>query len=233
MAADWALRLRGIRYSYRETARNDQVLKGIDLEMRRGECVALLGPSGSGKTTLLNLIAGIDRPDQGEIHVAGQRVDLLQEPDTTLFRRRHIGFIYQFFNLIPTLRVGENVCLSMELNGVSAAKARERSRHLLSLMGLGDRLESFPDQLSGGEQQRVAIARALAHQPALVLADEPTGNLDASTGHQVLKLLTELRHQGDQSLLLVTHNLQVARSADRLLTLRDGLVEAADDMTAW
>jgi ABC-type lipoprotein export system ATPase subunit len=181
-----------------------------------------MGRSGSGKSTLLNLVSGIDRADGGEVAIGGRIVTAMREPERTLFRRAHLGFVYQFFNLIPTLDVEENVRLALELNGVRGAAARRRSAAILTQVGLGDRLRSAVDRLSGGEQQRVAIARALAHEPAVVLADEPTGNLDEETAAQVLRVLLSLTRSRQATLLVVTHDPWVARSADRVLELREG-----------
>jgi len=227
------IRLQGVTRAYREAGKRREVLRGIDLVVHRGECLALLGRSGSGKSTLLNLLGGIDQPDAGEIHIAGERIDRLPEPRRTRFRRRHIGIVYQFFNLIPTLNVAENLRLPLELNGHPQPDIATRTSLLLEQVGLADRSRDFPDQLSGGEQQRVAIARALAHRPLLVLADEPTGNLDAETGRQILDLLTDISRGERQTLVLVTHSLQVAKRADRVLTLERGsLVQGATEM-AW
>ena len=168
--------------SYREGSRDREVLKGVSAIFYRGEFIAILGKSGSGKSTFLNLIAGIDQSDSGEIWLDGRHLTALDEHRRTLFRRQHIGFIYQFFNLIPTLSVMENVVLPLELNGEKTKVAHEKAKDLLVAVGLSNRWETFPDRLSGGEQQRVAIARALVHDPLLVLADEPTGNLDQETG---------------------------------------------------
>jgi putative ABC transport system ATP-binding protein len=213
--------VRGLRRVYREGERRRSVLDGLELRITAGECVALLGRSGSGKSTLLNLISGIDRPDAGVVRVAGHDLTALDERGRTLFRRRHIGFVYQFFNLIPTLTVAENLRLPLELNGL-IDDCGERIAHWLEAVGLADRAASYPDRLSGGEQQRVALARALVHEPALVLADEPTGNLDAETGHQVLDLLGRLVRETGHTLLVVTHAEAVAAAADRVLTLVDG-----------
>jgi len=196
------------------------------MDFRRGEMVALLGPSGSGKSTLLNLVSGIDAPDGGSVEVEGTELTRMGERDRTLFRRRHIGFVFQFFNLLPTLTVEENLLLPFELTGRVGEEERSRARALLERVGLGDRGETFPDRLSGGEQQRVAVARAVVHSPTLVLADEPTGNLDVETGSRVLDLLEELVRKSGTTLLLVTHAPEVASRADRILTLRGGkLVE--------
>ncbi len=212
--------LRGVDRSYREGDRTRVVLHGLDLDVQPGEWVALVGRSGCGKSTLLNLISGIDRPDSGDIRVNGSSITRLTERERTLFRRRNIGFVYQFFNLIPTLTVVENLLLPIELNRLDHARAYE----LLAAVGLEDRHASFPDQLSGGEQQRVAIARALAHDPLLLLADEPTGNLDSTTGDQMLRLMESLARTTRRALLMVTHSYDVARQADRVLTLENGRI---------
>lgn len=211
---------------YREAGEVRSVLTEISLGVMEGECLALVGRSGSGKTTLLNLISGIDLPDAGSINVDGHNLGDLSERERTLFRRQHIGFVFQFFNLIPTLTVAENVALPLELNNHPEAAIRQRVRLLLGKIGLADRERAFPDQLSGGEQQRVAIARALAHEPALVLADEPTGNLDAKTGAHILDLLTGLSDRRGQTLVLVTHSPEVASYASRIVTLNNGKLVA-------
>jgi putative ABC transport system ATP-binding protein len=191
------------------------------------EFVAILGKSGSGKSTLLNLISGIDRVDGGEIWVNGQNLTAMDDLQRTLFRRQNTGFVFQFFNLIPTLTVWENVMLPLELTGSEPQSAREHVASLLSEVGLADRKDTFPDRLSGGEQQRVAIARALVHDPVLVLADEPTGNLDEETGRKVLELLDRLTRQAGKNLIMVTHNPEAARFADRVLILKDGKLTVA------
>jgi putative ABC transport system ATP-binding protein len=195
--------------------------------------VALLGRSGSGKSTLLNLLAGIDRPDTGDVRIMGRSVTTMGEPELTLLRREHIGFIYQFFNLIPTLTVAENLALPLELNGMRAAQRRARVAELLGKVGLEGREGAFPDQLSGGEQQRVAIARAIIHDPALVLADEPTGNLDAQTGHRVLELLSHLFRDEGHTLILVTHSREVSEIADRVLAVEDGHLTEHTQALSW
>ena len=208
--------------SFREGEREHRVLDHADAEFADGEVVAVIGRSGSGKSTLLNLISGIDRPDSGTVRIDGLDVTALTEPHLTLFRRKNIGFVYQFFNLVPTLDVEENVRLVLELNGVRGAQARERSVAILNEVGLGNRLHSLVDTLSGGEQKRVAIARALVHRPPVLLADEPTGNLDEETARQVLPVLLSLTRQRGATLVIVTHDTALARSADRMLELRDG-----------
>lgn len=211
-----------LTHSYREGRETRPILNGIDLQIAEHECIALLGRSGSGKSTLLNMLAGIDTPQEGRIRVMGQDMHKLSERQRTLLRRRHIGFVYQFFNLIPTLNIAENVGLPLELNGYPEEEISRLVGFILSDVGLGNRWAAFPDQLSGGEQQRVAIARALVHNPAIVLADEPTGNLDEETGNQILGMLLGLSKQLRRTLVIVTHSLEVAERADRILTLSDG-----------
>ncbi len=215
------IRLVGLSKAYREGDRQRVVLHNVSAEFGRGEFVALLGRSGSGKSTLLNLISGIDRPDAGEVWVGNQELTALSEHERTLFRRHQIGFIFQFFNLIPTLTVLENVTLPLELGGMPPRAAQAAAEPLLDAVGLLDRSRTYPDQLSGGEQQRVAIARALAHDPMIVLADEPTGNLDEETGRSVLALLDRLTRQMGKNLLMVTHSIEAAAYADRVLRLHD------------
>ena len=199
-----------------------RVLEALDAEVGAGEILAVMGRSGSGKSTLLNLISGIDHADGGSVAIDATEVSALAEPARTLFRRAHIGFVYQFFNLIPTLDVAENVRLVLELNGVRGAAARARTLEMLSAVGLRERATSAVDQLSGGEQQRVAIARALVHSPQLLLADEPTGNLDEETAREVLPLMLSLTRARAATLVMVTHDEQLASIADRVLELREG-----------
>jgi putative ABC transport system ATP-binding protein len=208
--------------SFREGDRVHHVLDGVDLQVASGESIAIMGRSGSGKSTLLNLVSGIDRPERGVVRIDGREVSALTEPARTLFRRAHVGFVYQFFNLIATLDVAENVRLVLELNGVRGAAARERTSAVLERVGLGGRAHSAVDRLSGGEQQRVAIARALVHEPRLLLADEPTGNLDEDSALEVLPLLFSLTRSAGATLLLVTHDAALAARADRVLELREG-----------
>jgi putative ABC transport system ATP-binding protein len=198
------------------------VLDRVSVSIAAASETAIIGRSGCGKSTLLNLISGIDRPDTGRVIFDGVDLGALAEPARTVFRRRRVGFVYQFFNLLPTLNVEENVRLVLSLDGVGSAEARRRSRALLERVGLGDRLHSPVDVLSGGEQQRVALARALVHDPALLLADEPTGNLDEATAAQLAPLLRELARERGATVVLVTHDRQLAAGADRRLTLRDG-----------
>ena len=219
--------------TYREGKQSQAVLQGASLSIAHGEMVALLGRSGSGKSTLLNVISGIDRADSGRVTVDGVDLTGLSERDNTLFRRQHIGFIYQFFNLVPTLTAQENIALVLELNRCSKADIDEKTDRLLRSVDLIDQRDRFPDQLAGGEQQSVAIARALVHSPKLVLADEVTGNLDAETGQRVLALLKELTMLNRTTLVLVTHSLAVAHSADRIVTLEDGLLAERQGDFAW
>jgi len=216
------LTIRQLSRSFREGSRVHHVLDRLDAEVRPAERVAIMGRSGSGKSTLLNLISGIDRPDSGTVEIDGREVSSLGEPARTRFRRAHVGFVYQFFNLIPTLDVAENVRLVLELNGVRGAAARTRSLAALESVGLGSRAHSAVDQLSGGEQQRVAIARALVHEPKLLLADEPTGNLDDQTAGEVLPVLLALTRSRGATLVMVTHDEALAATADRVLELREG-----------
>ena len=198
------------------------VLDRVSVTLAAASETAIIGRSGCGKSTLLNLISGIDRPDSGRVIFDGVDLGALREPARTVFRRRRVGFVYQFFNLLPTLNVEENVRLVLTLDGVGAAQARRRSRAMLEKVGLGDHLQSPVDVLSGGEQQRVALARALVHDPALLLADEPTGNLDEVTAARLAPLLRELARERGATVVLVTHDRQLAAGADRCLTLRDG-----------
>jgi putative ABC transport system ATP-binding protein len=207
---------------YSEGAELRHVLKDAELTIEEGEFVAIRGRSGSGKSTVLNLVAGIDQPTRGEVIVGGASLGRLSPRERTLFRRDQIGFVFQFFNLIPTLSVLENVLLPAELAGVVGA--RERALELLQLVGLADRPRAFPDRLSGGEQQRVAIARALVCHPRLVLADEPTGNLDDATGAAVMELALSATRRAGRTLLLATHSRELAARADRVLTIEGGRI---------
>jgi putative ABC transport system ATP-binding protein len=216
------VRIRDLSRSFQEGERRHDVLKRLCIDFTRGETVALRGRSGSGKSTLLNLISGIDIPDAGNIEVSGRDITGMSEHERTLFRRKHIGFVYQAFNLVPTLSVGDNIRLVLELNGVGRQKADQRIDFLLDAVALGDRASSYPDVLSGGEQQRVAIARALAHEPPLLLADEPTGNLDDRSAEGILQLLDKLVRQAGGTMIIATHSASVADYADRVLELHDG-----------
>jgi len=218
------IRTAGLTRRFAEGNRQHTVLDAVDLDVARGECVAIRGRSGSGKSTLLNLLAGIDAPDAGSVDVSGTRLTELDERRRTLFRRRHIGFVYQAFNLIPTLSVADNIRLVLELNGETRRSSGQRIAELLEAVGLDDRGDSFPDVLSGGEQQRVAIARALAHTPTVVLADEPTGNLDDAAAERVIELLDRLVRQQGGTMLIATHSARVAAFCDRTLRFHAGKV---------
>ncbi|MDX1430376.1 MAG: ABC transporter ATP-binding protein [Rhodothermales bacterium] len=215
--------------SFSEGGDNRRVLDGLDLTIERGELVVLLGRSGAGKSTLLNLVSGLDTPDRGSVVLGGTNLEALSERERTLFRRRHIGFVFQSFNLIPTLTVIENILLPLELNGGVQPEGLRRAAELLERVGLSDREATYPDRLSGGEQQRVAIARALVHEPLLVLADEPTGNLDYRTAKSVMEIYLDLIRENGTTMLIVTHDMDFLDHADRLLEMRDGKVATPDD----
>jgi putative ABC transport system ATP-binding protein len=237
------IQLENLSKSYREAGQTRLILDSLDLQFAAGEFVCLVGKSGSGKSTLLNLISGIDAPSAGHVTIDTGAIDIgvtdmssgpvrltaLSEHDRTLFRRQHIGIVFQFFNLIPTLTVLENVTLPLELAG-GRGDGRQEAAALLERVGLRDRFDTYPDRLSGGEQQRVAIARALVHNPLLILADEPTGNLDEETGEGVLRLLLELTRDMGKTLIMATHALDVAEQADRVLHLIHGKLVGE---TAW
>ncbi|MBC7871304.1 MAG: ABC transporter ATP-binding protein [Chitinophagaceae bacterium] len=210
--------------TYEEGGRTRTVLENVDLNIMTGEFFVMLGKSGSGKSTLLNLISGIDKPDPGggTIILGDTNITALDEKRQTLFRRDHIGIIFQFFNLIPTLTVLENITLPYELRGKSRRESEKPARALLERVGLSSRAETFPDKLSGGEQQRVAIARALVHEPMIVLADEPTGNLDEDNGESVLNLLLELTRDAGKTLVMATHNPEIVPLADRVCRIHEG-----------
>ncbi|HLO33366.1 MAG TPA: ABC transporter ATP-binding protein [Anaerolineales bacterium] len=216
------LRFHDLSKSYYEGNVRRVVLQNAQAEFQPGEITAILGKSGSGKSTLLNLISGIDAPDSGQVWVNGQELTSLSERDRTFFRRAQIGFVFQFFNLIPTLTVGENVSLPLELNHIPRPDVHKKAQDILKSVGLLDRWDTFPEKLSGGEQQRVALARALVHNPLLILADEPTGNLDEETGSQILSLLARLTREQKRTLLIVTHSLEATSQADHVLRLSHG-----------
>ena len=220
------IRLTRVCKTYYEAGRRRDVLDGVSVAFAEGKFIAIQGRSGSGKSTLLNLLAGIDIPDSGEVRIKGKIVNQLNEHQRTMFRRQHIGFVFQAFNLIPTLTVGENLMFPLELNGISFASARDRVNAILTEFSLADRLHSYPDRLSGGEQQRVAIARAIVHNPAIVLADEPTGNVDIETERHILTLLQRLPREHNITVIAATHSPEVANIADTVCRLERGQLTA-------
>ena len=200
-----------------------EVLKGVNLHIAPGEFLAVVGPSGSGKSTLLNLIGGLDKPTEGRVWVAGEEISRMDEEELARWRGRTVGFVFQFFQLLPTLTALENVMLPMELMGTFKGRRRKRAMELLEMVGLAERAHHLPGELSGGEQQRVAIARALANDPPLLLADEPTGNLDSASGARVMEALLQF-HQRGKTVVLVTHQAELAEKAQRVLKLQDGVL---------
>lgn len=209
---------------YTKSAEKVQALKGINLTIRDGEFLAILGPSGSGKTTLLNCLSGIDAPTRGQIFVDEIAFHTLTESEKASIRSKRMGFVFQFFNLIPVLTAVENVELPLMILGSGRKKAREKALDVLKKVGLSNRANSFPAELSGGEQQRVAIARAIVHNPQILWADEPTGALDSETGEKIIALLEHLRNEQSITLVIVTHDERIANKADRVLLMRDGLI---------
>ena len=218
---DTVIRVRGVRKTYESEGMPVRALRGVDFEMAPGEFVAVMGPSGCGKSTLLNLVAGLDTPSEGEIAIAGEPLAGKDENDLARMRRRHIGIVFQFFNLLEGMTCLENVALPAMIAGASRKQAERRARDLLDLLGLGDKVRSVPAVLSGGQRQRLAIARALANQPTMLLADEPTGALDSAGGAEVMELFRRL-HASGQTILLVTHDQEVAAAASRIAWMRDG-----------
>ncbi|MEZ5401226.1 MAG: ABC transporter ATP-binding protein [Bryobacteraceae bacterium] len=216
--------LAGVSKSF-DGKRRVTALHLLDLTIAQGEMVAIVGPSGSGKSTLLNLIGGLDRPSSGSISIGGESLATLDDDGLTRVRRDKIGIVFQFFNLLPSLSCVENVALPLHLRGWTRAKAQDRARELLGLVKLGARLDHLPEELSGGERQRVAIARALSVYPPILLADEPTGNLDSATGTEILALIRDLHARLGNTILIVTHDRSVAESCERVIALRDGRVE--------
>jgi putative ABC transport system ATP-binding protein len=209
-----------------------EALRGVDLSVNKGEWVAIMGPSGSGKSTLLNIVGGIEIPSSGQVLLEGIDMATLNDDQRTIMRRQRIGFIFQSFNLLPTLTAEENVALPLVLDGIKPAEASQRAMEKLEQVGVAHRRHHVPSTMSGGEQQRVAIARALAIEPALLLADEPTGNLDSTTGAQVVRLMRQLVDDRHQTIVMVTHDPQLALNADRIVRVRDGLIESDEAVLA-
>jgi putative ABC transport system ATP-binding protein len=219
------IQLDGVCKDYDEHGRPHRVLDGITADIARGELIVLVGRSGSGKSTLLNIIGGLDRPSRGEVRIGGEALSGLSEDGLAKLRRRGIGFVFQFFNLVPTLTALENLLLPLDLLGVDRAEALRRAQGWLETVGLPDRGGSFPEEMSGGEQQRIALSRALIHKPGLVIADEPTGNLDLETARQVLSLLDDLCRREGTTLVMATHSPEVVGVADRVFTIHEGRLE--------
>jgi putative ABC transport system ATP-binding protein len=215
------IELKNAGKTYHQGAREVHALRGVSLSIKKGEFLAIMGPSGSGKSTLLNLIGGLDQPTGGEIFIDGRPLHGISDDELTLIRRRKVGFIFQFFNLLPILTAVENVSLPLLLEGTSFAEIKPKAEKLLGQVGLGARTEHRPEQLSGGEMQRVAIARALITDPAVLLADEPTGNLDSHTSEEIFLLLKALNEKG-QTIVMVTHDPKAAAYGNRIITLKDG-----------
>ena len=223
-----AVSARGVVKCYRDAARTVEVLRGIDLELAPGEVAAVVGPSGSGKSTLLHLLGGLDRPDAGEIEIGGRRLDRLSPRELAGYRNRTVGFVFQFSQLLADFTALENVALPGRIAGLAAGELERRAAALLDEVGLADRTGHFPGQLSGGEQQRVALCRALLLEPPLVLADEPTGNLDPASGEGVFRLLVDLQRRHGTTALVVTHNPELARRCGRMLSLEGGLLRGGN-----
>jgi len=215
-----------LKKTYARGHQEVHALRGVSLTIQKGQFTSVMGPSGSGKSTLLHLLGGLDRPTSGQVLIDGQGIEKFNDDELSAFRRRRLGFIFQFFNLLPTLTAIENVALPLLLDGQPLAKIAPRAKELLEMIGLKNRMEHRPDQLSGGEMQRVAIARALVTDPLLILADEPTGNLDTKTGTTVLELLAMMSKERGHTILMVTHDPRAASFSNRLITLRDGLMES-------
>ena len=226
------LQVRGVTKVYRQGTRDVHALRGVDLSIDTGSMVAIMGPSGSGKSTLLHLLGGLDRPSSGDVYYHSQNLGKLSDADLTRVRRRHIGFVFQFFNLLPSLTAAENVALPLLLDGRPRREATKRASASLERLGVGHREAHFPEELSGGEMQRVAIARALVTQPTTLLCDEPTGNLDSTNAADVLTILRDLTHTDRCTIVLVTHDPNAAGYGDRIVRLRDGVLDRDDGVSA-
>jgi len=225
-----AISVRQLTKQYDEGATGTLALRDVDLDVHAGEVLMLMGPSGSGKTTLLSIMGCILTASSGSVRIAGKEVVGLGEKQLPALRLEHIGFVFQGFNLFPTLTAGENVELMLDLKGVSAAKAKKRAQELLEQVGLSEKYDSFPADLSGGQKQRVAIARALAGDPRIILADEPTAALDSHTGRTVMEMMSELAHQRGRAVVIVTHDSRVVSFADRIVKIEDGAISAPDEI---
>ena len=224
------IRARGVTKTYNTGRVTVPALRGVDLDVRRGEMVAVMGPSGSGKTTLLNTLSGLDTIDDGLIEIEGRDLAQMSDRERTTYRAANMGFVFQFYNLLPVLSAVENVEMPLLLSGerISAREARRRALEALASVGLADQAEQFPSELSGGQQQRVTIARALANRPAIVWADEPTGDLDSRTSQDIMDLLRKLNRENNQTFVIVTHSPEIGEQCDRIITIRDGLCEGCN-----
>jgi len=227
-----AIAVRKLTKTYSQGEAGVVALRGVDLDVRAGEMVMLMGPSGSGKTTLLSIMGCILSATSGSVQLAGREVASLPQKQLPAVRLEHIGFVFQGFNLFPTLTAGENVELMLDLKGIRGAPAKKRSQELLEQVGLGEKYNGFPDDLSGGQKQRVAIARALAGDPKIILADEPTAALDSHTGRNIMQMMKDLAHQRDRAVVIVTHDPRVAEFADRTVRIEDGLVAPPREQAA-
>jgi putative ABC transport system ATP-binding protein len=224
-SAHWLVQARGVTKSFGDGATRIPVLKGVDLDVARGEVLLLVGPSGSGKTTLLSVIAGILESDEGDVRILGASIPELSSSEKTRFRRDHLGFIFQQYHLLPTLTAVENAAVPLLIRGVPKQDALSRAEAMLGSMGMGERLNALPTRLSGGEQQRVAIARALVGDPKLLLCDEPTANLDGETGHRIVQQLHDIGKQPDRGVIIVTHDTRIFEFGDRIVHMEDGRVD--------
>jgi putative ABC transport system ATP-binding protein len=220
------LEAKELKKVYAHGDQETHALRGVSVAIRSGEMTSIMGPSGSGKSTLLHMLGGLDRPSSGEVLIGGENIAALTDDALSAFRRRKLGFIFQFFNLLPTLTALENVALPLLLDGQPLSKVTPRAKELLDFMGLSARMNHRPEQLSGGQMQRVAIARALVTDPLLILADEPTGNLDSETGHSVLEMLSKLVREKGQTVVMVTHDPKAANYGDRIVRVKDGMIES-------
>ncbi len=224
-AGKWLVRAHGVTKSFGEGDARISVLKGVDLQVARGEVLLLVGPSGSGKTTFLSVIAGILESDEGEVNILGEAIQTMSSSEKTRFRREYLGFIFQQYNLLPTLNAVENAAVPLFIRGVPKVQAIAKAEEVLRSMGMGDRLQALPKKLSGGEQQRVAIARALVGEPRLLLCDEPTASLDGETGHHVVQQLHDVGKHPDRAVIIVTHDSRIFEFGDRIVHMEDGRVE--------
>ncbi|GMQ56389.1 ABC transporter ATP-binding protein [Vallitalea sediminicola] len=223
------IKIKELKKIYRMGNEKVEALKDISLDIKKGECCCILGTSGSGKSTLLNMMAGLEKPTKGQIIIKGQSIEKMNEKQVTKFRQKHVGFVFQSYNLLPNLTALENVAMPMIFGGISKRKREKEAKYMLEAVGLGDRLHHKPSQMSGGQQQRVSIARAFVGTPEIVFADEATGNLDTKTTMEVMELITNMANENNQTLIMVTHDTETAIYADRVIHVRDGLIERIDE----